>query len=277
VDDDKYSTDGIQIEIHSTSYEVPPKKPASRNKKWVLIGLLLGLPLFFAFFPIVMLDSCMHSDDAAMELLKKCPEATAALGDNIEVDWWPGCGSMEMNGGMERTSWMLPVRGSKGKGLLYYHYDGTEGVHSIGGMLDVDGEEINLGLCSIQDGPSPLDACNRAFQACKNVAPSVQHMNCENLLKADAVTCNRALSTFTKADAADSAKEAGAPRKAEEQASELCAKANKCCMDVQKKKKKRKRNPEKCEALLKNTDTKKCEGALNGYRDAAEAYGLRCD
>jgi hypothetical protein len=48
-------------------------------------------------------------------------------------------------------------------------------------------------------------------------------------------------------------------------------------MDVQAKKKRKKRDPEKCRALLKNTDPKRCEGALNGYREAAEAYGLTCE
>jgi len=262
MDDNEYAVDEVRVEIHSSTHTVRVEKPPSNKKKWVLISLLLGLPLFFAFFPIVMLDGCMESDDYAMELLLACPAATELLGENIERDWWPGCGNMEMSGNMERTSWMLPVRGSKGSGYIYYNYDGGAGHRSFGGYLEVDGVQVQLGGCTIAG--VVFEACKKAHAACEQSPSEAARENCDNLLDADPVTCNRMLSSYTPAP--------------EEPDPLVCHRAAVCCQKIQKLGLEDSEDPEQtCRDLFKGDDTEACAAALDDYRRFGELHDVECE
>jgi hypothetical protein len=86
--------------------------------------------------------------DYALERLRRCPQAVEMLGDGIDgkrAGW--ACGNGEIQGGMERASWSIPVRGKKASGRYEYSYDRFEGSVRFAGRLEVDGRSLDMTQC----------------------------------------------------------------------------------------------------------------------------------
>jgi hypothetical protein len=175
------------------------------KKAGAALGFAILIPFVimgFVFVPMLLTeDGCMQSDDYALEKANACPVAVELLGGEIEAGWWPGCGSTEVGGGMERTSWSLPVKGPNGTGTISYSYDGVGSSVRFSGQLEVGDTTINLGSCAADGAPS--ETCVKAAEACKAASKGSssksEHMeNCDVFMKPGILmgTCEDTLESF---------------------------------------------------------------------------------
>ncbi len=123
-----------------------------RNWFWVVpVGCLVpvvvccgGIALIVPFAFGVIKDSQIYKDAVAQA--KNDPAVTNALGAPVDADWWVG-GQWNDAGDTGTAELMIPLKGSKGSGILYA--DGTKagGKWTLNTMrLEVQssGEKINV-------------------------------------------------------------------------------------------------------------------------------------
>jgi len=84
---------------------------------FVVVAVLFGatgLPLFARAS-----GGCTGTNEPVLAVIRDCPAAVSALGDDIGFGW-VGCahGSSETGGGNGEASWRMPVSGSKASGVL---------------------------------------------------------------------------------------------------------------------------------------------------------------
>jgi hypothetical protein len=176
-------------------YPTPAAPPArSRPRGLMAFGcmpFLTMLPMIFLFSP----RACSSMDDShqvALDALRNCPRAHAALGDDIDAAWFGlHTGESSTGGGFGNASWSFAVTGSRGRGDFWYNAQMQGGEWRIvNASLEVDGETIQVpggcGQLAVPAAPAaPIAApstspaapsagpCDR-MQACCDVAGSEQ-------------------------------------------------------------------------------------------------------
>ena len=213
---DRFSHPNPDVEVQTSSSTVTQygsvrqtvvvgSKEPKGSKKGLLVWIV-GLSGFLGFY-LFGLSSCIPSIDFAMQEVANCPLAVERLGEPIQQDWWPGYGSTESSGSWEETQWVLPVKGSKAKGKLYYNYHGSPGMPGFAALLKVGDEEVDIGLCTVKGELGPI--CEEAYEACMQQERADLRANCENLEKVSEEMCERVLPAYSLG--IENAEDAAAP------------------------------------------------------------------
>lgn len=88
-----------------------------------------------------------------MEMLTKCPDSKAALGDDIKAGFGLNTGSCSGGSGGYSASGRMPVKGSKASGTLRYSISKSGGMTTLhGASLSTGGKDINVASCLIRAG-----------------------------------------------------------------------------------------------------------------------------
>jgi len=101
-----------------------PKNWFDRNWKWFVPALIIFCLLIFGGFIAAILFGTMHMFDSsepyktAVERAMKNPEVQAKLGTPITVGRFTS-GSINLNGPSGNASIEIPLRGPKGRGVVY--------------------------------------------------------------------------------------------------------------------------------------------------------------
>lgn len=157
--------------------ELAPSPPKTSWSKKTIVGIPLGIVFIAgscAFGQPLCGRACGTMTDAtppAMAALRACPQARAALGD--DVGWGAyGCANCEgggggdpLNGGCHSSSdWQMPVSGSRGRGTYSWSFispPGKPAQFSGGSVVLSNGETISISAAGCSDSRgAPGDPLN---------------------------------------------------------------------------------------------------------------------
>ncbi len=107
-----------------------------RASKIVAVAACLPLAAVLVAGAGPAFSSCGRSGDYAIDRLRANPRARDLLGEDIHrstFGW--ACGTVKIEGGLERSSWTVPVEGSRARGRYEYAVDMVGGDVTFSGRL----------------------------------------------------------------------------------------------------------------------------------------------
>jgi hypothetical protein len=121
-----------------------------------------------------MAAGCGGYNDTALDQLRQCPRAQAALGESI--DWASfGCssGQTSTGSGTGSASWSMPVAGSKSAGRYSFNLSKTGGGWAVRrAVLTVGDDEIDVRRCAPVTGPAFAETVRRTARVSAAIGPT---------------------------------------------------------------------------------------------------------